>query len=123
MKREIKFRSSSKTITTEVGSLKGAIELNKTNLSAANLSRAKNYVDNHEFCAEIIRQNLAKFTQKEKAVFLEIYLNRFCWDKIPKYGVVALSATKKLAELGYGEWLKKLKEGRGANQKLRIQGH
>jgi uncharacterized protein YjbI with pentapeptide repeats len=79
--------------------------LRGANLRGANLRGVKNYVNSHTFCAEIVRRNIGKLTQKEKSMFLEISLNFVCWDEIiKKWRLTAISGAKKLKGFGFGEW-------------------
>jgi hypothetical protein len=89
--------------------LEGAY-LRGVNLREAGLEGVKNYSNSHDICAEIVRRNLEEFTVSQKAICLEIYLERICWDEIKKrYGKEMLPIFKKLAEAGFGEWLEKYK--------------
>jgi hypothetical protein len=53
-----------------------------------------------------VRRNLGKFTQREKAMWLEISLNLMCWPEIiEKFKLTFLSVAKKTAKAGFDEWL------------------
>lgn len=84
--------------------------LSGANLSGANLYGAKNYYNSHDFAIEIIRrQDIKLFSDKEWAVIGKIATHRICWKKIVEEYKPALSIFKKLAKLGYDEFLKKFK--------------
>ena len=79
------------------------------NLDGAYLSGAKNYYNSHEFAIEIIRrQNIDYFSDEEWAVIAKIFIHRLCWDRIMKYKKSVLVIFKKLADLGFDEYLKHL---------------
>ena len=82
-------------------------------LSGADLSDAKNYYMSHDFAIEIIRRQPSKtFLEKEWSFIGQCSTHRFCYDTIKKdFARPALSVFKKLDKLGYGEFLKHIKEG------------
>ena len=81
-------------------------------LSGADLSRAKQYVESHDFFAEIIkRQKVEDFTPAEWVMIGVILVHLICWDSIKKrYGKKIMPVFKKLAKCGFGEWEEKYKE-------------
>ena len=95
-----------------VGANLGGANLRGANLVGANLVGAKGYVNSHDFALAVIsKQEIDYFTDKEWILIGKIAVHRFCWDKIKKdFGKVALSVCKKLAKLGFDEYLKKLGE-------------
>ena len=80
-------------------------------LRGADLRGAKNYCDHHSFWQEIIRtQKESYFTTNEWALIGKILVHRHCWDKIIMYPKkTMLSIFKKLADVGYDEWLNEFK--------------
>jgi len=78
-------------------------------LWGVNLRGAKEYYMSHDFAKELIRrQDIKYFTEKEWAIIGQILVHRICWDKIKKdYGKKVLPIFKKLAKLGYKEFLEK----------------
>ena len=91
--------------------LRGA-DLRGANLRGATLRGAKNYSENHDiFCELIKRQNVATFTTKEWECIAHIYIHRICWDTILKrFSAAAMRVFKKLAKVGYDEYLTRFKE-------------
>jgi len=80
--------------------------LERANLEGAYLRDVKNYAASHEVALEIIRrQEIEFFTDAEWALIGKISVHRFCWDKISTKYKRAVSIFKKLAKLGYGEFL------------------
>jgi len=86
--------------------------LSSANLSSANLWGAKNYSENHDYWAEIIRrQPIKTFTDKEWAIIGQIIIHRLCWDSIKKrFGKKVIPIFKKQTKLGFGEFEKRYKE-------------
>jgi hypothetical protein len=81
-------------------------------LVGADLRGAKNYYLSHDFAIEIIRrQDIKFFSDKEWAIIGKIATHRICWDEITTDYKPVLSIFKKLAKLGYDEFLKKFKGG------------
>ena len=95
-----------------VGANLGGANLGGANLGGAYLEGAKNYINNHDFWAEIIRrQELKTFTEKEWAIIGQVYIHRLCWDSIIKrYSKKIMPIFKKLSEMGFNEWEKVYKE-------------
>ena len=87
-------------------------DLSKAYLFGADLSGAKNYVNSHDFWAEIIRrQPLETFTEKEWGIIGQVYVHRLCWESIIKrYGKKIMPIFEKLSKAGFGEWSKVYKE-------------
>jgi len=84
--------------------------LSEADLSGANLGGAKNYFMSHDFCLEIIRrQPIETFTDEEWSIIGKIATHRFCWEEITKNYEGTETIFKKLAEKGYGKYLKKFK--------------
>ncbi len=102
----------------EYESIKDCLEKNRgatlrdANLEDANLRGAKEYVNSHDFQAEIIRrQELKTFTEKEWAIIGQVSIHRLCWDSIKKrYGEKIMTIFEKQANLGFDEWVKKYSE-------------
>ena len=92
----------------EGANLEGA-NLRGANLEGANLGGAKNYSMSHDFCMEIVRrQPIKTFTQKEWMMIGQLAIHRFCWDEIKKrYGKDILPFFKKIAKIGFDEYLKR----------------
>jgi len=138
MKIEIKNRwNGSIILSGEYESIKDCLEKNReANLYGANLSRAdlsganlsgvnlyeaylsraylydiKNYSESHDIFAQLIRNNLTKFTKKEQEISGRIFMLRLCWDSIAKeYKKEALKIALKLKKLGWEVYYDKLKE-------------
>jgi len=90
--------------------LRGA-DLRGADLRGADLGGAKKYYMSHDLAIEIIRrQPINHFTDKEWVFIGQCSIHRFCYDTIKKYKI-AISVFKKLAKLGYGEYLEYLKGG------------
>ncbi len=91
--------------------LRGA-NLRGANLRGAYLRGAKEYVNSHDFWAEIIRrQELKTFTEKEWAIIGQVIVHRLCWDSIVKrYSKKIMPIFKKLSKVGFDEWEKIYKE-------------
>jgi hypothetical protein len=87
-------------------------DLYGANLYGAYLSGAKNYVNSHDLVQEIVRrQSIKTFSEKEWMVLGQVFVHRLCWDTIKKkHGKIALSICKKLAKVGFDEYLNILKE-------------
>ena len=77
-------------------------------LRGADLRGAKNYYDNHEFLFDVVKRNNEKFTVKELGKISQVYMSYWCWDKIRKIPS-AQKILKKIADLGYDEYLKRFK--------------
>jgi len=90
----------------------GYADLRYANLRYAYLGDAKNYYNSHDFALEIIRrQKIKTFTQREWAIIGQITIFKPCWNTIlKKYKKQGLSITRKLAKIGFDEYLKKLDE-------------
>ncbi len=84
----------------------GGANLGGAYLGGANLGGAKNYVNSHDFWAEIIRrQKLETFTEKEWAIIGQVIIHKLCWESIVKrYGKKIMPIFKKLSKCGFGEW-------------------
>jgi len=87
--------------------LRGA-NLIGADLRGADLRGAKNYYDNHEFLFDVVKRNNEKFTVKELGKISQVYMSYWCWDKIRKIPS-AQKILKKIADLGYDEYLKRFK--------------
>jgi uncharacterized protein YjbI with pentapeptide repeats len=87
--------------------LSGA-NLRYANLSGAYLSGAKEYAQHHAFFQEVIRQQKVElFVSTEWGAIAQICIHGLCWDAIKKrFSKVMPSIFKKLADVGYDEWLK-----------------
>ena len=106
------LRSANLSSANLIGAnLRGA-NLSSANLSSANLWGAKNYSENHDYWAEIIRrQPIKTFTDKEWAIIGQIIIHRLCWDSIKKrFGKKVIPIFKKQTKLGFGEFEKRYKE-------------
>ena len=124
MKIEIKNRYDDKVILCgEYESIEDCLKKNRganlegaylggAYLEGANLRGAKNYFNNHDFWAELIRrQPLKTFTDKEWSIIGQVYIHRLCWDTIKKrYSKKIMPIFKKLSKLGFGEYENKYKE-------------
>ena len=125
MEIEIKYRYESKIlISGEYNNIKDCLEKNRSadlrsadlrgaDLGGAYLGGAKNYKNIHQIAIEIAkRQPLEYFTEKEWSFIGKIAIHFFCWDKIKEIGgKTALSIFKKLAKLGFNEYLDYYKKG------------
>jgi len=76
-------------------------------LRGAHLEGAKNYQDNHDFFAEVVRrQKVEIFSQAEWAAIGQIVIHRLCWETIKKrFSSVMPEIFQKCADAGFGEWL------------------
>ena len=124
MNIEIKNRYTNKIILCgEYESIMSCLEKNRgaylegANLRGANLrgayrEGAENYVNNHDFWAEIIRrQELEIFTEEEWAIIGQVYIYRLCWNSILKrYGKKIMPIFKKLSKVGFLGWEEVYKE-------------
>ena len=81
-------------------------------LEGANLEGAKNYAMSHDIAIEVVRrQDTAFFTDAEWGIIGKIAVRRPCWGEIKKtFGDSIISVLKKLADLGFEEYLKKYSE-------------
>ena len=86
--------------------------LHGADLHGANLGGAKNYSESHDvFCELIKRRKASEFTTKEWECIAHICIHRICWDTIKKrFQNAAMRVFKKLAKVGYDEYLIKFKE-------------
>ena len=115
MNYQIKNRYDRKVLFEgEYGSLKLCVEaavkiqanLMSANLRGANLGGAENYAQSHEVFAQLVIQATIKFTVHEQEMAFRICALRLCWTSIHKeYGKKLVPVFKKLAKLGYGEFL------------------
>jgi len=90
----------------------GGANLEGATLEGAYLEGAKNYSNSHDFWIEIIRrQKLDTFTDKEWVIIGQVYVHRLCWETIKKrYGEKITPIFKKLAKVGFGEFLTRWEE-------------
>ena len=87
-------------------------ELGGANLGGAELRGAKNYKNSHDIFIEITRrQKDGFFTDVEWSIIGKIAVKRICWPDIRKFGKDAFDGLKKIAELGFGEYLEKFEKG------------
>ena len=94
----------------EGANLEGA-SLGGANLKGANLRGITGYAQSHDIFAQLIRNNLLKFTIHEQEMAFRVVGLRLCWDSIRKeYGKKIVSVFKKLSELGWDEYLFEWKE-------------
>ena len=90
--------------------LSGA-DLYGADLSRAYLSGIKNYSENHSVFIQLIQNNSSKFTQKQQEVASTIFAFTLCWKSIKKrYNKESTLIFKKLAKLGWDEYLTKWEE-------------
>ena len=89
------------------GAYLGGANLGGANLRGAYLEGAKNYQDNHDFFAEVVRrQKVEIFSQAEWAAIGQIVIHRLCWETIKKrFSSVMPEIFQKCADAGFGEWL------------------
>ena len=88
--------------------------LDGANLDGARLDGAKGYGQNHDILAQLIRNNLIKFTVHEQEMVFRIFALRLCWDSIEKeYGKRIGKVFSKLAKLGWDEYEKEWLARRG----------
>jgi hypothetical protein len=86
--------------------LRGA-DLGCAYLGCANLGDVKSYVSSHYIFAQLIINATIKFTVHEQEMAFRIFTLRLCWDSIHKeYGKKIVPVFKKLAKLGWDEYLK-----------------
>ena len=89
--------------------LRGAY-LRGADLRGADLSGVKNYSENHDIFAQLIKNYLINFTKKEQEVGGRIFMLQLCWKSIVKeYPKEALKIANKLKKLGWDEYFKKIK--------------
>ena len=85
--------------------LRGA-DLRGAYLRCANLEGAKYYYNSHDFCLEIIRrQSVDFFTNEEWAIIGKVSVHKFCWDIITSDYKKIKRIFKKIANLGWSEYL------------------
>jgi len=81
--------------------------LDGADLTGANLRGIKNYAHSHDIFAQLVRDNLTKFSVAEQAIAFRIVGLRLCWQSIRKeYGKKVVPVFRKLDKLGWGEYLK-----------------
>ena len=91
------------------GAYLGDAYLRGADLEGADLRGVKNYSENHDIFAQLIRNNLTKFTKKEQEISGRIFMLRLCWESILiKYPKEAKKIALKLKKLGWGEYAKKM---------------
>ena len=79
-------------------------------LLGAHLEGADFYFNSHDFALEIIcKQDMEFFSDEEWVVIGKIATHKLCWDKIKTDFKSVISIFKKLADLGFDEYLKKFK--------------
>jgi len=97
-----------------VGARLDGANLDGANLDGARLDGAKGYGQNHDILAQLIRNNLIKFTVHEQEMVFRIFALRLCWDSIEKeYGKRIGKVFSKLAKLGWDEYEKEWLARRG----------
>ena len=120
MKTEIKHMNGTVLFAGDYDSLKACVEaavkqgayLGDANLSCAYLNGAylsgiKSYAQSHDIFAQLVRDNLTKFSVAEQAIAFRIVGLRLCWQSIRKeYGKKIVPVFRKLDKLGWGEYLK-----------------
>ena len=85
----------------------GCADLSGADLSGADLSGIKNYAHSHDIFAQLVRDNLTKFSVAEQAIAFRIVGLRLCWQSIRKeYGKKIVPVFRKLDKLGWDEYLK-----------------
>jgi len=91
--------------------------LNWANLCGANLYRANlngvsNYHESHEVFFELVRgQKTGIFTAEEWGIIGILVIHRLCWETIKKrFGKSILPIFRKVADAGFGEYLKRYEE-------------
>ena len=91
--------------------LRGA-HLGGADLGGAHLRDAKEYSESHFIFFELIRrQKIDSFTSIEWQIIGQLSIHLLCWDSIKKrFGKKIIPIFKKLAKLGYDEYLTKYKE-------------
>ena len=91
--------------------LRGA-DLGGADLEGADLRDAKEYSESHFIFFELIRrQKIDSFTSIEWQIIGQLSIHLLCWDSIKKrFGKKIIPIFKKLAKLGYDEYLTKYKE-------------
>ena len=81
--------------------------LSCADLSGADLSGIKSYAQSHDIFAQLVRDNLTKFSVTEQAIAFRIVGLVLCWQSIRKeYGKKVVPVFRKLDKLGWGEYLK-----------------
>ena len=80
-------------------------DLTKTNLSGADLHNIIHYKTSHDIFIQLVKNNLVKFTKRQREVACCIFTFRLCWDTIrKKYKKEAGEIFTILAKLGWGEY-------------------
>jgi len=89
------------------GAYLGDANLSCANLNGADLNGIKNYAQSHDIFAQLVRDNLTKFSVAEQAIAFRILGLQLCWQSIRKeYGEEVVPVFRKLDKLGWGEYLK-----------------
>ena len=90
----------------------GGAHLEGAHLGGAHLRDAKEYSESHFIFFELIRrQKIDSFTSIEWQIIGQLSIHLLCWDSIKKrFGKKIIPIFKKLAKLGYDEYLTKYKE-------------